>query len=219
MIEYPKIETVWDRDEKTKKVIPGQYRLPEFALIRSWFVTEKVDGTNIRIGLNPDGTVCIGGRTDAAQIPTPLLSYLLATFTPNKLREAFTRDGVLSDFTLFGEGYGPKIQNGGGYSAIPQFRLFDVRVGNWWLETDNILSVAQTLGIRVVPFLDSPLGLAETIPTTKESLQAMIDGSIVASEDGGTGCRAEGIVARAQPLLLTRRGDRLMWKLKFRDFA
>ncbi len=30
--------------------------------------------------------------------------------------------------------------------------------------------------------------------------------------------KAEGIVARTEPLLFTRRGDRVMWKLKAGDF-
>lgn len=221
MIEYPKIETLYDRDQKTKKVIPGALRLPEFAAVCRWRVTEKIDGTNIRIGLNADGTVHIGGRTDAAQIPTPLLSYLLATFTPDKLRATFTNpDGSVSDFTLFGEGYGPKIQNGGGYCATPRFRLIDVRVGNWWLEWDNTKDVAQKIGVETVPMInatDEPV-----ITSLPESVAELIDlcgeQSWVARLDGGSGCRPEGVVAQSAPMLFTRRGDRVMWKLKFRDF-
>ena len=176
-------------------------------------VTEKIDGTNIRIGLNADGTVNIGGRTDAAQIPSPLLSYLLATFTPDKLRAAFP-DGA--DFTLFGEGYGPKIQNGGGYCATPRFRLFDVRVGEWWLEWENVVDVAAKLGIQ--PVCNTRYGYG--LPTSAEELREWVggDASITATDDGGTGCRSEGIVAKSEPLLFTRRGERVMWKLKFRDF-
>lgn len=217
MIEYPKIETLYDRDEKTKKVIPGRLRLPEFAAVCRWRVTEKIDGTNIRIGLNADGTVNIGGRTDAAQIPTPLLSYLLATFTPDKLRAAFP-DGA--DFTLFGEGYGPKIQNGGGYSATPRYRLFDVRVGDWWLEWENIKDVAHKVGVETVSMVnatDEPV-----ITSLPESVGELVDlcgeQSWVARLDGGMGYRPEGVVAQSAPMLFTRRGDRVMWKLKFKDF-
>src|SRR5689334_611869 len=106
MREYPKIETVWNRNEATKAVIPGAWRLPEFALIREWRATEKIDGTNIRIGLTPDGQLNIGGRTDSSQVPTPLLAHLMSTFKPDALKAKFP-DG---EFTIFGEGYGPKIQ-------------------------------------------------------------------------------------------------------------
>ena len=218
VIEYPKIETLYDRDEKTRKVIPSALRRGDFATIRRWRVTEKIDGTNIRIGLNADGTVNIGGRTDSAQIPTPLLSYLLAALTPDKLRATFTGpDGSLSDFTLFGEGYGPKIQNGGGYSPTPKFRLFDVRVGPWWLEWENVRDVAEKLGIQTVPTFG---GDYESLPSSAEELADILGGarSLCAEQDGGTGCRPEGIVAKSEPLLFTRRGERVMWKLKFKDF-
>lgn len=84
--EYPKIETLFDRDKKTFKVIEGQLRCPEFALVNRWVVTEKVDGINIRVVLKPDDPplwpwrVRFYGRTSRAQIPTFLLEYLKDTF-------------------------------------------------------------------------------------------------------------------------------------------
>lgn len=208
MIEYPKIETVWNRDERTRKVIPGEYRLPEFGLIAAWEATEKIDGTNIRIGLAPNGEVQIGGRTDSAQVPTPLLSMLMATFKADRLREKFTD----SDFTIFGEGYGPKIQSGGGYSDGPRFRVFDVKVGAWWLKPEDVLDVAQFFGIETAP----RLGYLHTIPRDADALASYIDRSLI--QEGGGGCRAEGLVCRAPNGLMTRSGQRLMWKLKFKDF-
>ena len=51
-MEYPKIETLFNRDEKFK-VVEGDYRLPEFENIKQWDVTEKIDGTNVRVRLFP----------------------------------------------------------------------------------------------------------------------------------------------------------------------
>ena len=62
-MEYPKIITVFERDEATGKVLPGRLKLAETALPKSWLVTEKVDGTNIRIGFGPD-RLTYNGRTD-----------------------------------------------------------------------------------------------------------------------------------------------------------
>ncbi|GAF90713.1 unnamed protein product, partial [marine sediment metagenome] len=43
--------------------------------------------------------------------------------------------------------------------------------------------------------------------------------STVAQREGGKEhYPIEGIVARTKPLLFTRRGDRLIWKLKVKDF-
>ncbi|MFZ4790115.1 MAG: RNA ligase family protein [Candidatus Competibacteraceae bacterium] len=216
MLEYPKIETLYNRDEKTHRVIPEQLRLAEFGNIRRWQITEKVDGTNIRIGLSPDGNVSFNGRTDNAQMPAPLVNYLQITFTAEKLGAVFpaaNQDEVL----LFGEGYGAKIQKGGIYRRDMAFRLFDVLVGPWWLEPDDIADVAAKLNILTVPFL----GEIDILPRTRDDLKTLLgnDGnSTVSIQDQGSGGRAEGIVARTVPLLLTRRGQRLLWKLKFRDF-
>ena len=131
MIEYPKIETLYDRNEKTHKVIPSQLRLPEFGNIKSWRVTEKIDGTNVRISFTPPGKIIFSGRTDNAQMPVKLLDHLLQVFTVDKLSAVFQE--AETEVMLFGEGYGEKIQNGGNYRAGISFRLFDVLIGGWWL--------------------------------------------------------------------------------------
>ena len=208
MIEYPKIETVFVRDEQTRRVLPDQLRLPEFGAVRSWAVSEKIDGTNIRVG-REGGTVRITGRTDNAQFSGPAMDYLRSVFTVDGLAH-FADD----DFVVFGELYGPKIQKGGGYAPGLRVRLFDVLVGHWWLKRDDVAGVAVALGIAAAP----ELGFIEDIPRTPESLAALVYASRVAAEDGGTGTKAEGVVCRSEPLLLTRGGGRVMWKLKFRDF-
>lgn len=223
-MNYPKIETLFDRDEETHKVITSQIRRPEFSLIREWLVTEKIDGTNIRIQLNPsEGTVRFGGRTDNAQIPTFLIDHLQDTFTPAKCFGVFDDD--MTDVTLFGEGYGARIQKGGGdYREGVSFRLFDVVVvgsegRSWWLQWKDIEDVAAKLGIQTVPVVgavtvSSQFPLEALVHYTK----AVTGSSKAAMEDGGER-QMEGIVARTEPLLFGRRGDRVMWKLKGKDFA
>ena len=50
MVEYHKIETLFERDEKTKKLIEGNYRNETVRFLENnyWDFTEKIDGTNIR---------------------------------------------------------------------------------------------------------------------------------------------------------------------------
>ena len=76
MIEYPKIETIWNRDEHFK-VIVGSYKTPEFGYLKHayWRASEKINGTNIRIDYR-DGQFTTGGRTPDSQIPIFLLSKL-----------------------------------------------------------------------------------------------------------------------------------------------
>ena len=116
-MKYPKIETLWNRDPQTHKVLPGELRLPEFGLVSRWLVTEKIDGTNVRIMLHADGSVEYGGRTDNAQMPTTLIGYLTETFTREKMQATFQQneDGTWPEVAVFGEGLAgrflPRVSN------------------------------------------------------------------------------------------------------------
>src|SRR3990167_6378781 len=117
MKEYHKINSIWKREIKGE-IIHGQYSHPVFEYLKNnlWVWTEKVDGTNIRI--HWDGKqVTFGGRTDASSIPAFLVNRLRQVFTDEKMKAKFQETEV----TLYGEGYGAKIQKGGGmYKADGQ---------------------------------------------------------------------------------------------------
>ena len=155
MSEYHKIQTVYKRDPKTnhRTLIDGEFSLPEFDYLAGceWVFTEKVDGTNIRIIITPED-VRFGGRTDNAQIQVPLLNQLQDIFLRNQsYLHAMFKDGAV----LYGEGFGAGIQKGGGnYSQTPDFVLFDVRVGEWWLQRNDVVDIARTLNIEVVPEIE-----------------------------------------------------------------
>lgn len=209
MIEYPKIQTVYRRDPETKyrTLLEGDYAWPEFAYLAAneWVFTEKVDGTNIRIEIGPSGIV-YGGRTSRASIPAPLIKSLDRHFrtdsTEKRLQEDFKDGG-----TLFGEGYGAKIQKGGGnYRSDQGFVLFDVLVGSWWLKRSDIEIVAEGLGIDVVPVVGTGT-LSEMVEKAKEGFFSTW-GPFA----------AEGIVARPAVDLRTRAGERVITKIKTRDF-
>lgn len=207
MIEYPKIQSVFKRDPKTKKFLEWRWSLPEFQYMSTltWVATEKVDGTNIRI--HWDGqNVRFGGRTSNAQIPIPILDVLMDKFTPGKF-SSFT-----NPITLFGEGYGGKIQNGNIYRPDPDFILFDVVVGDWWLERDNIQDVADKVGCNVVPIIDYGT-LAEFIALVKYRNVR----SILANDRHKD--KIEGIVCKPLIELRNRSGHRIITKIKIKDFA
>lgn len=212
MIEYPKIETLYDRDEKTRKVNPAALRCPEFDAVKYWHVTEKIDGTNVRVGLEA-GKRVIGGRTDNSQMPTTLVSVLESLVPEEKLREVFLNGDGYPDVVLFGEGYGPKIQKGGTYRDDISFILFDVWCAGWWLEHENVRDIGEKLCIETVPVLGAKLSLEDAIAT----LGMTARGSALSALHGKDG-PCEGIIARAIPMMHRRRGERIMWKLKHRDF-
>lgn len=208
MIEYHKIQSVYLRDpaNRHKTFLEGQWSLPEFGYLASneWHWTEKVDGTNVRAQW--DGAkVTLGGRTADAQMPLFLVQRLDALFTPDAFRTAFPE---ATDVLLFGEGYGAKIQKGGG-NYIPNgvdFVLFDVMVGGVYLERHNVEDVAAKMGLRVVPILGKG-PLLDAIEMTRKGF------------DSTWGpFKAEGLVMRPAVELVTRRGHRLITKVKHRDF-
>ena len=81
LTEYHKIETLFNRDPLTKKLIEGSFRNETIEYLKDniWEFTEKVDGTNIRIYWNGH-KVTFYGRTNNAQIPSELTNRLIELF-------------------------------------------------------------------------------------------------------------------------------------------
>jgi hypothetical protein len=209
MSEYHKIQSVFKRDMKTKRLILNDWTLAEFEYLANneWEFTEKVDGTNIRVEFK-DGAVTFGGRTDNAQIPAQLVERLNNRFMPSEKRQLMAQVFADSNFVvLYGEGYGAKIQKGGGnYRPDQDFVLFDVRVGSWWLKRDAVMDVGQKLGLDVVPIVGEGT-LYEAIELTRNGFKSTWGDF-----------QAEGIVARPKVELFTRNMHRLITKIKCRDF-
>ena len=209
MTEYHKIETLFERDERSFVVDPTRLRSKVLGTISSWDVTEKIDGTNIRVTLAAQGDVMFGGRTDAAQIPADLIQYLIQTFKPSQLCEVLWPDGP-ANVVLYGEGYGAGIQKGGGlYRRDKAFILFDVLVNDqWWLGREAVAEIGAKLGVSVVPYLGQ-MGLPQIVELVQKGFSSNISSA----------AQAEGIVARPIEPLYDKRMKRVIIKLKTKDFV
>ena len=208
---YPKIQTVFKRDPDTrfKTLLLGEYSMPEFEYLKNntWSFSEKVDGINTRI-LWDGERITFGGKTDRAQISAFLFQRLQEIFPPDIFRAEEIFDLDVDNACLYGEGYGAKIQKGGG-NYKPNgvdFVLFDVRVGHWWLKREDVLNIAVKLGIDVVPVVG--IGTLDEMITMARSGYKSTWGGFV----------AEGIVARPLVELKTRSGQRVITKIKYKDF-
>lgn len=207
-MEYHKIETLFERDEKTHKVYPDKLKNPVYGIFKTWQFTEKIDGTNIRV-MWGDGKLRLGGRTDNANIPADLVQLLYETIDVQKMRETFGDTPAI----IYGEGYGAGIQKGGGYSKTKQFIVFDVLVDNkWWLNWENTCDVAAKFGLKTVPFVGEM-----TLERAVEMVRTGFD-SILAKEQTGENVPAEGLVGRPIETLFDKKGHRIIIKLKTRDF-
>lgn len=212
--EYPKIQTLWQRDERGVIVL-GAYSTPELEYLaqNNWLWTEKVDGTNIRIHF--DGTsVAIGGRTDNADVPAVLVRALQPLTDPALWHKAFgalpeSMQYLAQNITLYGEGYGAKIRSGGHYRSDLAFVLFDVKVDEWWLRWDDVMDVAGKMGVEHVPVVGS---------WSLETAHKVIGQDGPRLDSRWPGARLEGIVGRPQVQLLDRAGDPIMVKLKYKDY-
>lgn len=218
--EYPKIDTLFMRDDG-KVIIPDQFCNPLFGHLSElkWEATEKIDGTNIRVIVLPpeeDGgmvRVEFMGREEVSEIPKRLLEKLKSLFPVEKLNEVLNSGERKLDnvAVLYGEGYGVNIQKCGKRynSKDVDFILFDVKIGKWWLLRDNVEDIASKLGIKVVPLVGYM-----TIP---EAIEKVRNG-FLSTESNDKTLQAEGLVLKCPYGICDRSGDRIVTKIKTKDF-
>jgi hypothetical protein len=205
MKQYHKIQSIFKRDIKTHKFIIGEFSLPEFEYLQHniWIWDEKIDGTNIKIVFENDNLI-FGGKTDNAQIPSSLVNKLKSMFSNEQMKQVFMSGNVI----LYGEGFGKGIQSGGKYiSNDVSFVLFDVFVDNsWWLRRFDVEDVANKLDIAVAPVVGKGT-LHEAVEYTKKGFNSQWGDFI-----------AEGLVLRPSVPLFSRNGERIITKVKYKDF-
>ena len=210
MKQYHKIETLFERDEQTKKLIVGKYRNSTVEFLRNcdWQFTEKVDGTNIRV--HWDGhKVEFGGRTEKAQIPAHLLQKLNELFGGYENEQMFEQRFGERDVILFGEGYGVKIQNGSEYRDDVDFILFDVMISGYYQPRILVENTASYFNIQCVPILLEGT-INDGIEFVKNNRKSFI---------AKNGAELEGLVGRPKMEINDRAGNRVIVKIKYRDFA
>ena len=208
MIEYNKIETLWQRDMNgSKKLMEGVFRNPtvEFLKDNIWQFTEKIDGTNISVCW--DGhNVTFNGRTAESQIPAILVNYLTATFKTDEAEQMFEQKFGETPVILFGEGYGPKIQKGGKYRSDVSFILFDVFISGNYQPRESVEDIARSFGIDIVPIilegtLEAGIAYVKTNPASTIGTAEM-----------------EGLVGRPKVEMRDRCGKRVIVKIKWSDY-
>lgn len=168
---------------------------------------------NCNIGIFWDGhMVSYQGRTEKAQIPAHLTNRLIEIFGTNEAEELFEQMFGEKEVVLFGEGYGAKIQKGGG-NYIPDgcdFILFDVYFpsSDTWLQWNDVMSVADAFGINHVPLIMTGT-IQEAIDFVKTKPVSHINPNH----------EMEGLVGKPLVDLYDRNHKRVMVKIKVKDFT
>ena len=243
---YQKIQTVFKRDEKNVIMPYDELTQPEFEFLRSmpWRCEEKIDGTNVRLEVSSEivynnstepcnlkgaaFAVDYKGKTDNANIHPNLLKHLTDTYPAEKVLESLglksfvpveewadhnwqTYEDIPRRYTIYGEGYGAKIQKAGGNYIKDGngFIVFDVKVDDLYLQPSQRNVIAENMGAPVVPFIGM-MTLDEAIQFVREGFKSRI----AENKD----FMAEGLVIRNELGLKTRRGERIITKIKTCDF-
>ena len=115
-------------------------------------------------------------------------------------------------FVLYGEGFGEKIQgngSGGNYITGTDFALFDVYCPSQdlWLTRNSVHDIATAFNLRE-PDIIEICTIEQAIEYVKTKPKAHI----------GT-ADMEGLVGRPMYELRDRRGDRIIVKVKARDYT
>lgn len=185
MIKYPKINSIFRRDEKGKFTHGFSDPIFEYLWENEWYGTEKIDGTNIRIGISIDekenAEIDIRGRTDRAQLTEELYNVLENTAKKIIASEVLhTPTNVI----FFGEGYGKNIQKAGKLYSPDEYKfiLFDLWINGQWIQRELLKEIAEKAEIDIVPIMyEGPLynavdivkkGIISTFSNSENSFQS-----------------------------------------------
>ena len=205
-MEYPKIKNVFKFDEKYRTILSLNEPYESLKSI-SWYGSEKCDGMNIRI--NWDGhRISIAGHTEKSVVPDHMMKYLSDLFLTQEMEYVFEQIFEDKEVTIFGEGYGYKIQtNGDKYIKDKvSFIVFDIHISDYWLERKNVEDICERMNLPIVPIVFNG-----TLDEAKEYVRNH-PASILSSEH-----EMEGLVLRPKVNIFDRNGFFITCKLKYRD--
>lgn len=238
---YPKILAPFARDTASDKYVNlEKWSKPEFKVLNDidWEWTAKADGTSI--GLRWDGErVSFIGHTDKSQIPPKLLKYLQDTFGTSEAESVFEDLYGSVPVTVYGEGISSETNENYGHPD-GWFIAFDVKCdlpnGRWWDRKSVKTFVSKFPGIIEVPLLFT--GSIEKAvdfikqykfynnPNNKDKnyLDHIIGQKTFYQLNIDLKCPydcnrpLEGVVGRPPVELLNSNGERIICKVKCKDY-
>lgn len=204
-------------------------------MFRECYALEKVHGTSAHIGWNlrENGEYYLNFFSGGTKHET-----FVKLFDAAKLTEAFKAMGILDrDVIVFGESYGGKEQGmSHTYGPVGKFIVFDVKVGDLWLDVPKAEKVAHDLGLEFVHYVRVPTDLAildawrdaPSVQAIRNGITSVVGHNVLDVTDGIVDHpllgrllnpkKREGVVLRPIVELRKNNGERLICKHKGDDF-
>ena len=212
-MKYPKIKSVFKRGEDFKFTKEWTSQVLSELQDFKWHCSEKLDGINIRIVCDLEkNSFQFFGRSDKAIIPQPLELVLSRTIHNIKNNLSAFSSTHSKQLVLFGEGFGNNIRKGGLYlGKNVDLNVFDCYAfiseeKGFWLNTEHLKELAGALKIKMTPEL-SPMNIREASEFVKKGFKSQHGTAI-----------AEGLVLKSRYPLYDTFGERLIFKMKTKDF-
>jgi Rnl2 family RNA ligase len=201
-------------------------RLPALLSVREVVATEKLHGSNFRVffpaGVTSIEEVRFGGRneifapgSDGFHGGRPVRWFRERPALLGRLAEVFAARGF-GDVIVYGEVCGTSVQKGVRYAPDGEvfFRAFDVRVSGNFVTYDLFVELCEAAGLPRVP----EIWRGEP---SRAALDALLERPSDEASRNGVGAPAnlaEGVVVRANPLLVDNLGTWLVIKHKAQKF-
>jgi hypothetical protein len=205
---YQKIPTLYTRDEKTKKLTTEFINpLVEYLKDCKWSFTEKIDGTNTIVYWDGN-SVSFHGRTKNADVQKFMTDKLYEMFGGEDNAQLFEQKFGNKQVYIYGELCGNKIGNNIYKKNVLDFIIFDVVINGFYLDRIDVEDISNYFNVPVVPVIMEGT-LEQVVEYVKQHNKSTLE---------GVDCYMEGLVGRPLQTILDKQGNRVIVKIKYRDF-
>jgi len=192
---------------------PKKWRESELHYLANnlWAYRRKLDGENMRVMWDGEKAIW-SGKSDDFTCDEETTKMMNQKFQEEIFEEKFGREKTV---LLFGERMGPKCQGNELGLEESTFVLFDVKIGDVWLEPKNVVAIAK--------YFDVP----SCYDYMQEGVKPVMEGdgyvdtltNLIKRVNKGEFREWEGLVATPETGLCNRKGERLIVKVKNKDYG
>lgn len=207
-----KTDDSWGKEHKTRRLLrPGEcgnnfdcYRDPLLyqLSLTGWQFKRKLDGQNLRVYWDGEQALW-NGKSDNFTCKANLTDYMNQIFLEEIFEEKFDRECKV---VLFGEHMGPGVQGNELGLEESEFVLYDVNINGYWQGEKSIRDIAGYFGVKTCyDYMEDD----DYTDTLVELIERVANGEFKGWE---------GIVATPSVECRSQRGDRMIVKIKNRDY-